>query len=248
MSRAALDTGELVAIWHDVECGSYEADLCLWERLADDASGPVLDLGCGTGRVALHLARRGHAVTGVDLSAPLIAELDRRAAAEELPARGALGDARELDLGQAFGLVLAPMQLIQVLGGDAERIACLRSIARHLAPMARGAVAVAPDLEEAGGSGPPPLPDVREIDGWICSSLPIAVRATAEGFIVTRLRQTVSPAGEMSEERSDVHLHRLSAERLAAEAAEAGLTVVEEIEVAASEDHVGSVVAILEAR
>jgi tRNA G46 methylase TrmB len=47
------------AIWHDVECGSYQADLPLWEELAQRAQGAVLELGCGTGRVALHLARRG---------------------------------------------------------------------------------------------------------------------------------------------------------------------------------------------
>ncbi len=41
------------AIWHDAECGAYAADLALWEELAAAAGGPVLDLGCGTGRVAL---------------------------------------------------------------------------------------------------------------------------------------------------------------------------------------------------
>ena len=51
-------------IWHDVECGAYAADLPLWRELAAGRSGPVLEIGCGTGRVALDLARDGHAVTG----------------------------------------------------------------------------------------------------------------------------------------------------------------------------------------
>ena len=46
--------------WHEVENGSYDADLFLWRQLADTANGPVLDLGAGTGRVAADLAARGH--------------------------------------------------------------------------------------------------------------------------------------------------------------------------------------------
>ena len=44
--------------WHDVECGGYDADLPLWRELAARRGGPVLDVGAGTGRVALDLARR----------------------------------------------------------------------------------------------------------------------------------------------------------------------------------------------
>ena len=49
------------SVWHDVECASYEADLDLWRELAAAARGPVLDHGCGTGRVALDLAARAAA-------------------------------------------------------------------------------------------------------------------------------------------------------------------------------------------
>ena len=54
-------SGEAV-IWHDVECGGYRADLPYWVALARAHGGPVLDIGAGTGRVALALARDGHAV------------------------------------------------------------------------------------------------------------------------------------------------------------------------------------------
>ena len=68
-------------IWHDVECGAYDGDLALWRELADGGGGPILDLGCGTGRVALDLARRGHAVHGLDLDPELVAALNARAEA-----------------------------------------------------------------------------------------------------------------------------------------------------------------------
>ncbi|MFM9139047.1 MAG: hypothetical protein ACKOTH_00540, partial [Solirubrobacterales bacterium] len=50
------------AIWHEVECGGYEADMALWERLAARFPGPILDVGSGTGRVALRLATAGASV------------------------------------------------------------------------------------------------------------------------------------------------------------------------------------------
>ena len=53
-------------LWHDIECGSYDLDLPLWRELADREGSPVLDVGAGTGRVALDLARRGHEVVALD--------------------------------------------------------------------------------------------------------------------------------------------------------------------------------------
>jgi len=99
-----------------VECGAYEADLPLWEELAEATDGPALELGCGTGRVALHLARRGHKVVGIDRDADLIAELRERAAAEGADdwrrGRPMLRDSHST---RNFGLIVAPMQLIQLL-------------------------------------------------------------------------------------------------------------------------------------
>ena len=68
------------AVWHDVECSRYEADLPLWRELARDAPEGVLDVGAGTGRVALRLAYAGHAVTALDLDPELLRVLEARAA------------------------------------------------------------------------------------------------------------------------------------------------------------------------
>ena len=62
-------------IWHELECGSYTEDLELWRGLAREAGGPVLDVGAGTGRVTLELARQGNTVTALDLDEELLAEL-----------------------------------------------------------------------------------------------------------------------------------------------------------------------------
>ena len=77
-----------MVVWHDLECGSYRADLPLWRELAAEGAArlrerrePVLDVGAGTGRVALDLAARGPRVTALDRDAELLAALRERAAA-----------------------------------------------------------------------------------------------------------------------------------------------------------------------
>ena len=79
-------TASAHVVWHDVECGRYDADLTLWIELAREAGGPVLDVGAGTGRVALPLARAGHEVTALDRDAELLAaEAERHGLRAEPP-------------------------------------------------------------------------------------------------------------------------------------------------------------------
>jgi SAM-dependent methyltransferase len=233
------------AIWHDVECGAYAADLPLWEELAAATGGPVLDLGCGTGRVALHLARRGHAVTGLDREPELAAELNRRAG--ELPARAVVGDAREISLAERrFGLVLAPMQLIQLLDDAAERRALLGGAAAHLHPGGIAAVAVVESVRPGAFSESEAIPDSREVDGWLYASLPLETAVDAERIVVRRLRRTVSPSGELRREDDRVELRVLSAATLEREAERCGLRPAGRRAIDATEDHVGSTVVLLE--
>jgi len=230
------------AIWHDVECGSYTADLALWEELASEADGTILDLGCGTGRVALHLARRGYEVVGLDLDADLVLALADRG--EGLPLRAILGDARGFELDTDIALALAPMQLIQLLPGHRDRLECLGCIAAHLLPGGRIAMAIVEELPEAVG-GPPPLPDVRQVDDWIYSSLPLATTLEGDEISIRRLRQTVSPTGVLSEEENEVRIRTLSAAQLEAEGARIELTPQGRQRIEPTDLHVGSTVVLL---
>jgi len=238
---------ESVVIWHDVECGGYDGDLDLWRELSAGCVGPILDLGCGTGRVALDLARRGHRVQGLDLDPALVAAFNERAAAAGLPAAAEAGDAREFDLGEEFEMVLAPMQFLQVLGGAGERIACLRSARRNLRRGGRVAAAIVdgmpPELIE---EAPPPLPDTRGIEGWVYSSLPLDATLDEDTIVVRRLRQTVSPRGSLDDELDEIPLRLLDVETVEAEAREAGLAPVSRHRVLPTDSHVGSVAVVLE--
>jgi SAM-dependent methyltransferase len=240
-----VETVSAEVIWHDAECGAYAADLPLWSRLAAEA-GSILELGCGTGRVALHLAGRGRRVTAIDRSEELIAELRRRAASAGLELRAQAADASDFDLGERFDLIVAPMQLVQLLDAG-ERRRCLNSIAANLRSGGKAAIAIV-EGDDAGVPESAPLPDVREVDGWVYSSLPLGVRVEDDSLIVERLRQTVAPDGHLSEARSLDRLRIIDAEQLSDEARAAGLRPAERLAVGPTKAHVGSTVVVLEAR
>jgi SAM-dependent methyltransferase len=234
--------------WHDVECAVYEADLGLWRELADTAGDPVLDLGCGTGRVALELAHYGHDVTGLDSDTELLAELARRARGHGLRVDTVCADARSFAMPGRFALAIAPMQVFQLMGGSEGRRAALTRVREHLEPGGMAAIALADPFEAvAPEDSLPPLPDVREEEGWVLSSQPVAVRPGERGVTVDRLRQVVSPAGELAEELSSVHLDSVSAEELEAEAGIAGLKTAGRREVEPTNDYIGSTIVLLEA-
>ena len=237
------------AIWHEVECGAYAADVAVWDDLVAGVAGPALELGAGTGRVSLRLAAAGHQVTALDSAPALVAELSRRAQRIGVELEAVLGDARDFDLGKHFAAVLAPRQRIHLLGGADGRAAMLGAAATHLRPGGLLAAALLADdgAGPAGADSEPPLPDVREVDGWIFSSLPLEVRDTGSAIEIRRLRQLVSPAGELSEELDAISLDLLDPAQFEREAATAGFVVRERVAVSPTADHVGSVVCILEA-
>lgn len=123
--------------------GFYNGAIDLCQRLAlrawlkPPADAPVLDVGCGIGRWSRILAARGAYVTGVDLSATMVAEANRRAEAEGLSprCRFLVQDLAELDIGTRFDLVLGVTVLQHII--DAGRLQqAVARLAAHLS--ARG--------------------------------------------------------------------------------------------------------------
>ena len=243
MSRA----GDAVA-WHEVECASYEADLPLWRELAMGHDGPVLEIGCGSGRVALELAAAGHEVTALDADDLLVMELSRRARERGLRVEAVVADARSFELSRRFALAIAPMQVVQLLGGPEGRRRMLQSVRRRLVPGGLLAAALADAFEGIpAGEALPPLPDVREQDGWVLSSTPVAVRAERGAVAIDRLRQAVSPEGELSEVLVTIALDALTPEELEREASAAGFRALPRRVIPETPEHVGCTVVLLEA-
>lgn len=232
-------------VWHDLECGSYRRDLPLWRDLADRHGSPVLDIGAGTGRVALELARRGHAVVAVEQDAELADDLRRRVG--RLPIRVVEADARAIALEERFPLCLVPMQTIQLLGGAEGRRRFLERARAHLRPGGRLALAIAERFElfETTPGQPGPLPDMGERDGSVYASTPTAVRREGAGFVLERRREIVDPAGRRATTINRTALDAVSAPGLVQEARRAGLSDRGVRWIPATEEHVGSAVVML---
>jgi len=236
------------AIWHDLECGSYTADLMFWRALAQKVGGPVLDVGAGTGRTALALAQEGHEVVAIDRDDELLSELRDRSG--DLEVTTLVADARAFWLDLTFPLIIVPMQTIQLLGGAEGRAAFLGCATYHLETPGVLAIAIADELElfdVTDSTEPGPLPDVVERDGVVYSSRPVAVRADGDGFQLERRRETVTADGQLSTEQDVIHLDRVDPDTLEAEATAAGLRPASRMEIAATEDYVGSTVVMLRA-
>jgi SAM-dependent methyltransferase len=101
---------------YEAALAEREHDIAYFLALAENARGPVLEYGCGSGRVTLPLARGGHSVLGVDTSPVMLQRLRQRLAKStpELRARVELkrGDMRTFDTKRKFGLVLATFNVV----------------------------------------------------------------------------------------------------------------------------------------
>jgi SAM-dependent methyltransferase len=192
--------------------------------------------------VALDLARHGYGVTALDHDPVLTAELTRRS--EGLAVRAIEGDARDFECDVRFGLIVVPMQTVQLLGGETGRRRLFAGAARHLRPGGLLAAAITEVLEpfSLDDGYPLPVPDIRELDGVVYASQPTAVREERKGFLLERLRSTVGPDGIQKTERDVIRLDRLTADQLEREARAAGLVARGRVSVPATEDHVGSLV------
>lgn len=123
----------------DVAAGQVE----LLAELADP--GPVLELGIGTGRLALPLAARGVRVHGIDASPSMVDRLRAKPGGDEVNVT--IADFADFDLGERFSLVFVAFNTLFALTSQRTQVTCFRAVARHLMPGGRFLVeAFVPDL------------------------------------------------------------------------------------------------------
>jgi SAM-dependent methyltransferase len=116
----------------------FSDDLPLYDRLATAGGGPVLELGCGSGRILLPLVRSGHEVVGVDASSPMLALARSKleAAPPDVAGRARLveDDVRTFDLGERFHLAIVAVKTFAYLITRPDQQQALASIAAHVRP------------------------------------------------------------------------------------------------------------------
>jgi SAM-dependent methyltransferase len=127
-----------IAKIYDGEYRNFTADIALYlSILGDDrVRGPLLELGCGTGRVALPLVRAGYRVTGVDISNEMLARARRQrralAAEEAVRLRFSLQDMTRFSFPRRFSAALVAFSTLALVTDPAERASCLERVHRHL--------------------------------------------------------------------------------------------------------------------
>lgn len=111
-------------------------DIPFYIARAATAGGDVLELACGTGRVAIPLAQAGHQVWGIDLSEHMLARFQEKADRLPTDVRSRLhfsrGDMASFDLGRTFPLIIIPFRSFQLLTEESQQRGCLESVRQHL--------------------------------------------------------------------------------------------------------------------
>lgn len=129
------------SIYDAVPLYAARTDVLFYVGEADKAKGPILELGCGTGRVLLPLARAGHTVVGLDGSPQMLARCKAKLRDEPKAVRDRVtiheGDVRSFELGTRFALVISPFRVVQQISAIDDQLRFLDAVARHVAPGGR---------------------------------------------------------------------------------------------------------------
>jgi SAM-dependent methyltransferase len=131
----SLQSAELAVIYDAIYADRDDADF--WQAMAAAAGGgPILELGCGTGRVLLPLARAGIEITGLDLSAQMLERCGAKLHTESPEVRERVrllaADMTSFDLGRRYAAIICPFAGFQQLRTVEQQLACLERCRTHL--------------------------------------------------------------------------------------------------------------------
>ncbi len=124
---------------YDVAVPDWPGEIAFYGHLAAATHGHparILELACGTGRIAHRLAEQGHRITGIDLSEEMLCQAREKTTSGN-QVRWLCADMRSFQLSETFDLILVPAYSFQLLLSEADQLTCLGRMAEHLAPSGR---------------------------------------------------------------------------------------------------------------
>ena len=129
---------EAWAEWYDIFYAAADpGDIEFYHGLCRASGGPILEIGVGTGRLALPLAREGMEIVGIDLFEPML-KVAQQHALDVAPLSGSLkliqADMRSFDLKRQFPVVIIPARTLLLATSEEEQIQTLCCAVQHLAP------------------------------------------------------------------------------------------------------------------
>lgn len=169
-------------LYYDILFGwdrSHEADVYqdVFRRCGVGPDEPILEVACGTGQIALRLARRGWHVTGLDIDPKMLAFLRDRAAAEGVAVATRCADMTAFASEAVFGAAYSPMSSFRLLHTDAEAEAHLRTLAAALRP--EGVYVLDLEIQERAST-----PSVTNTESWSMTRANVTVHASEDAVRV----------------------------------------------------------------
>jgi SAM-dependent methyltransferase len=179
------DAYAVLGIDYDAWCHSVTEDIDFYVRLAIESGGPVLEIGVGSGRIAVPTALAGIVVVGVDRSGPMLDLARAKARAQDVPLTLVRADMRELPELGTFPLVTVPFRALLHLRDNAERLGVLRSLRARLE---RGGLLAFDvfhpdrrDIEDTDGRWLEREPGIMERADWHPADRSLTLRVRAGG-------------------------------------------------------------------
>jgi SAM-dependent methyltransferase len=188
----------------------HREDLSFWLDLAKQSCGPVLELGCGTGRVLLPIARLGQQIVGIDNSLQML-QFTRNTINDIAPEPWLIAsDMRRFHLELEYSLIILPCNTFSTLD-EPGRQACLECVKRHLSPGGSFAFSI-PNPDHLVGLPTCSLPELEDEFIHPTSGNPIQVSSawqrTSSQFMVTWLYDELLPDGRV-ERTNETVAHQL---------------------------------------
>jgi SAM-dependent methyltransferase len=124
----------LVAKWYDRLIASEKNDVAFYCERAGEVDGPILELGCGTGRILVPICGMGKDIEGLDVSSEMLAICRRKLARKGLSAKLHEQDCADFDTGRRYSMIFMSGGSFQLLAAPGEAESCLAHVRSHLSP------------------------------------------------------------------------------------------------------------------